>query len=135
MTTLSAQITAPSNVHSTVEHSHVKEMAAVTDEHHACLIDVRGQKERDSDGKIPHAFNVPVDELAGALALSDDDFKAKYGFKKPNKDTPIVTHCWAGMRAQKASDIFIAAGYTHVKSYLGSFKDWSEKENAAAKKE
>ncbi len=118
MTSLSTYVTAPSHVHSTVEHAHVKEMAALIYEHHACLIDVRGQKDRDSDGKIPHAVNIPLDELATALTLGEVDFKAKYGFKKPNKDTPIVTHCWAGQRAHTAQDMFAAAGYTHVKAYV-----------------
>ena len=66
--------------------------------------------------------------LSEECPMLSDEFRKKYNFKKPNKDTPLVTHCWAGMRAYKAQEAFMNAGYTHVKSYPGSYKEWYEHE-------
>lgn len=55
-------------------------------------------------------FAVP--ELSNALALSNEDFQAKYGFAKPAKDSALVTYCMKGGRAEQARNIFQSLGYT-----------------------
>ena len=82
------------------------------------------QSDRNFNGLIVtfHAFSVP--EIDTAFQMDDASFKAKYGFDKPAKDAPIVTHCMVGGRSQKAMKGLEIQGYTNVQSYAGSFKDW-----------
>ena len=47
-------------------------------------------------------------------------------FDKPSKNTSIVTSCKIGGRASRASSTLIDLGYTNVKVYGGSLKDWKE---------
>ena len=80
--------------------------------------------DRNFNGPIVsfHAFSVP--EMDGAFQMDDASFKAKYGFDKPSKEAPIVTHCMVGGRSYKAMKGLENQGYTNVQSYAGSFKDW-----------
>ena len=63
-------------------------------------------------------------ELAEGMALSDDDFAKKFGFSKPSKSDPLVTHCMKGGRAGKAAEALQQLGYNNVQVYMGSFNDW-----------
>ena len=45
-----------------------------------------------------------------------------------NKDQPVIVYCQSGDRATIASSYLKAQGFTKVKAYLGSMKDWLEKE-------
>ncbi|KAJ2353161.1 hypothetical protein IWW50_005734 [Coemansia erecta] len=76
------------------------------------ILDVRGPGEY-SEGHVKGAKNVPVQELDQALQLSAGDFKAKYKFELPAKDsaTGVVVHCMRGTRAQKAAGQLAEAGY------------------------
>ena len=67
---------------------------------------------------------IPLPELDFAFQMDDTSFKAKYGFDKPAKEAPIVTHCMVGGRSSKAMKGLENQGYTNVQSYAGSFKDW-----------
>ena len=90
------------------------------------LIDVRGLEEVKSDGKIPGSQNVPIGEISSAFEMDESSFKSKYEFDKPSKNTSIVTSCKIGGRASRASSTLIDLGYTNVKVYGGSLKDWKE---------
>ncbi len=126
---LPEEVHSPSSKHSKIDNvEHVKAMAKFEDDHHVCiLLDVRGAEERAKDGHIPHSKNLPLDQLETAMQLDEKEFEAKYGFKKPNKETPLVCSCWAGMRGKKAQEALTSAGFTHVKFYEGSYKEWYEK--------
>jgi rhodanese-related sulfurtransferase len=41
--------------------------------------------------------------LADALGLSNDAFKDRYGFEKPDKQDHIVYYCRSGVRAENAA--------------------------------
>ncbi|XP_023330770.1 thiosulfate sulfurtransferase/rhodanese-like domain-containing protein 3 [Eurytemora carolleeae] len=56
------------------------------------IIDVRGHDEFAA-GYIPSSFCLPLPELGEALALSPEDFKAKYNFDLPAKDQEIISTC------------------------------------------
>jgi len=125
---LPKQLTAPTDEHNKIEKlDTIMKMADFDpDEHPVVLVDVRGREERAKDGCIPHSKNVPLDEFPEALKMTDDEFKAKYGFSKPGKSAYIVLSCWSGMRAQKALEILHANGYTHAKFSAGSYKQYYE---------
>ena len=64
--------------------------------------------------------------MESAVALSDDEFKSKYGFDKPSKDCKMVTHCTKGGRATRAQGILQGLGFNNAHVYKGSLNDWRE---------
>lgn len=92
------------------------------------LIDVREPDELKEFGQIPTSFNVPLGEVEKALQLSDEKFKALYGHPKPKQDDYVIFHCKLGKRSQTASETAARLGYTKVHNYVGSWKEWAEKE-------
>lgn len=60
-----------------------------------------------------------------SLNLSEEEFVAKYDFKRTEK--PVVLHCKAGIRARRAYDALREGKYAHLDEvgvYQGSFDDW-----------
>jgi thiosulfate:glutathione sulfurtransferase len=53
-----------------------------------------------------------VPEIKEALQMPAQDFKQKYGFEQPKKDTPLVFACGIGARSRKALDAAIELGFT-----------------------
>lgn len=79
----------------------------------ATLIDVRERDEWET-GHIADALFYPVTRIA-----SDPEIDV-------SADTPIVTYCKAGARADRAADVLRAAGYTDVRAMQGGFEDWRD---------
>lgn len=79
----------------------------------ARLIDVRERDEWDA-GHVEGALFYPVPRIS-----SDPDIDVD-----PN--TPIVTYCKAGARAERAAEVLRAAGYTDVCAMRGGFDDWRD---------
>lgn len=77
----------------------------------ARIIDVRERDEWEA-GHVAGAQFYPVTRIA-----SDPDLDLA-------PDTPIVTYCKAGGRAQRAAEILSAAGFTNVQAMRGGFEDW-----------
>ena len=77
-------------------------------------------------------FSVP--EIEVAFLMDDVTFKDKYGFDKPDKNAPVVTHCLKGGRAGRAAQTLIGQGYANVKVYAGSFLDWQAQGGPVEKK-
>ena len=77
----------------------------------AALIDVRERDEWES-GHVTGALFYPVTRIS-----SDPDVDVA-------PDTPIVTYCKAGARAERAAEVLRAAGYTDVRAMRGGFADW-----------
>ncbi|KAI0229635.1 hypothetical protein LSAT2_019879 [Lamellibrachia satsuma] len=95
------------------------------------LIDVRNPEEV-KDGKIGNAINVPPQEIPKAfVALSDEDFKVKYGEPKPSQEEDIVLYS-----ASRASAFAVAIilknvlKYQKVSVYAGGWMGWSAKHPA-----
>lgn len=80
-------------------------------ENGARLVDVREQSEWDA-GHIAEALLCPLPWIA-----SNPDIEAPL-------DTPLVTYCKAGPRAERAAEILRAAGHTDVRVMRGGFEDW-----------
>ncbi len=88
------------------------------------LIDVREPNEF-SRGHIPSATNIPLGEIGAALALSPEEFKAKYGVEKPAKDDEkVIVYCRSGVRADKARLEAKEHGF-NVYNYKGSWLEWN----------
>ncbi|XP_059092199.1 rhodanese domain-containing protein CG4456-like [Tigriopus californicus] len=86
------------------------------------LVDVRGGDERKAK-RIPGSQHIPLPEMDTAMTLGGEEFKAKYGFAKPEKTTHLVVHCLKGGRAAKAASSLKAQGY-NAEPYSGSMEDW-----------
>ncbi|KAJ2301015.1 hypothetical protein IWW55_000924 [Coemansia sp. RSA 2706] len=77
------------------------------------ILDVRGPGEFEG-GHLKNAHNVPVQGLGLALQMPADEFKEKYHFELPAKDskTGIAVHCMSGKRAEMAAKLLGDAQYT-----------------------
>ncbi len=73
----------------------------------ALVLDVRSAGEY-AQGHIEGAINIPHTELAARLSEIDS-----------NKDRPVVVYCAAGVRAEKAREVMMSAGYKHVYNARG----------------
>lgn len=91
------------------------------------LIDVREPDELKEFGKIPTSFNIPLGEVEKALQMPEDKFKTLYGHAKPKPDDYVIFHCKLGRRSQTASETAVKLGYSNVHNYVGSWKEWAEK--------
>ena len=58
------------------------------------------------------------------MSLDAAAFESKFGFAKPEKSSPLVTHCKMGGRAGRAADALKEMGFTDVQVYTGSMNDW-----------
>lgn len=77
----------------------------------ATLVDVRELDEWQA-GHAADALLHPVSAIAG-----DPDIGL-------SPDTPIVTYCKAGARAERAAELLSAGGYNNVRAMAGGFEDW-----------
>jgi rhodanese-related sulfurtransferase len=76
-----------------------------------CLIDVRTIPEFQ-EKNIETSKNVPLQEFPEAFKLSENDFKMKYGFKKPSNEELVILYCRSGARSSNATKIAEEIGYT-----------------------
>lgn len=105
------------------------------------VIDVREPWELREYGNIPGSINVPcksvhglirvyclfkdtlykllyctlfsaVGQVNGALQLTPDEFKEKYGGVMPSQSQTIVFSCLAGVRSMNALETAVSLGYT-----------------------
>ncbi|XP_016378883.1 thiosulfate sulfurtransferase/rhodanese-like domain-containing protein 3 isoform X1 [Sinocyclocheilus rhinocerous] len=90
------------------------------------VIDVREPWELREYGNIPGSINVPLGQVNGALHLTPDDFKEKYGGVMPSQSQNIVFTCLAGVRSKKALETAVSLGYTKVQHYPGGWQEWAE---------
>lgn len=90
----------------------------------ALLLDVRRPDELKETGRIPGSRNVALQELDEALALTADQFRARYGFSRPSPGDEITVTCRSGRRVQMAVPVLQKHGYENLKLYIGSFLDW-----------
>ncbi|KAG7093142.1 hypothetical protein E1B28_009425 [Marasmius oreades] len=96
------------------------------------LFDVRGPDEVEQ-GMIPSAISIPINTLERSLKMSPEEFKAKYGVPKPEKDQEVTFYCKKGLRSTMASEIAMREGFTNVVNYKGSWIEWVTKENLQVK--
>ncbi|KAL5968751.1 Thiosulfate:glutathione sulfurtransferase [Taenia solium] len=91
----------------------VKTYAAICEEPKGGQIfDVRESEELDADGRFPGAVNIPFGEVDSAFALSEAEFKTKYGVPKPKvTDDNIIFVCKVGKRSLAACKSVEKYGY------------------------
>ena len=71
-----------------------QELTALLSKGTAVLVDVRNPNELKEDGKIPGSHNVALPELTEAFQMSSAEFKEKYGFNLPSKETEnLILSC------------------------------------------
>lgn len=100
-------LTVASCAHPTVGGAAAQ--ALVTDG--AILLDVRSPGEF-SEGHLPGAINVPVQELEATLGTISAD-----------RSRPIIVYCRSGVRSARARALLLEAGYTQVED-LGARSNW-----------
>ena len=64
-----------------------QQLTALLSEGTALLVDVRNPNELKEDGKIPGSYNVALPELSEAFQMASAEFKEKYGFNLPSRQT------------------------------------------------
>jgi len=91
------------------------------------VIDVREPKELAQTGVLPKSLNIPLGEVERAFKFNPNEFKSKYGFDKPSKDSEIIFSCLKGIRSETAANIARQLGYTNVKNYRGGWAEYEQK--------
>jgi len=76
------------------------------------LLDVRSREERASGQYIPHALNIPLDELRTRL----DEIP---------KNKPIYIYCQVGLRGYIALQILTQRGFENIKNLSGGYKTYA----------
>lgn len=76
-------------------------------------------------GSIPASVNLPLSNLEKAFDMDSSDFMRAYGFRKPDKSTPLIFFCKAGVRSSSAMSLAKGKGYAKVRNYPGSYADVS----------
>ncbi len=82
------------------------------------IIDVREPSEWNA-GHIPSATLVPLGEVPQRIAEA-----------VPDRDTPVLVHCAAGVRSARAAAHMAELGYTNVTSLRGAIGDWASRGGA-----
>ena len=95
--------------------------------HNYVIIDVRNVDEINSTGQLSpvvHTLPLPYILQNDAFNLGYEEFEEQFGFPKPELDQTLVFTCKAGIRAMKAAQCAIQAGYTEIVSYGGGSDEW-----------
>ena len=79
-------------------------------------------------GAIPTSMHVALGHVEEALTLDAADFKLLFHHDMPPKDQLVIVYCRSGVRSESARQIALAAGYTNVRNYKGSWLEWESKE-------
>jgi len=77
------------------------------------LLDVREPYEFESEGRIPHAINMPWN--SGVLDT---------GYVRLSADDVIIVYCKSGYRSALASAFLYGKEFEHVYNMVGGFNDW-----------
>lgn len=109
---------APSN--KSLQDFNPKLARKLVNEQGAILLDVRTEAEFKQKS-LKNSHRIGVTDLPSKL----EEVK---NLTKGDKKKPIVVYCAAGVRAAKAKDILLEAGYGNVTN-LGGIDDWIEKED------
>eukprot|EP00091_Calanus_sinicus_P011753 TRINITY_DN2652_c0_g1_i1.p1 TRINITY_DN2652_c0_g1~~TRINITY_DN2652_c0_g1_i1.p1 ORF type:complete len:226 (-),score=61.14 TRINITY_DN2652_c0_g1_i1:37-714(-) len=100
-------------------------LSILLEENRIVLVDVRNSSELVNPGKIPGSFNIPLYEIPEAFSLEPEQFLEKYKFQLPAKDAQnVVLTCRSGRRVKIAIRRLEPLGFTQLRSYDGSFRDW-----------
>ncbi|XP_013164491.1 PREDICTED: thiosulfate sulfurtransferase/rhodanese-like domain-containing protein 3 isoform X2 [Papilio xuthus] len=106
-----------------------EDMLKVIQQPEKVIIDVRNIDEIKATGKIPSSINIPLGEVQNVLtSMSDDEFKKNFQRSKPTSSDELIFYCQSGRRSSEALDKALKLGYSNSKTYLGSWNDWSSRQ-------
>eukprot|EP00877_Chromochloris_zofingiensis_P006273 jgi/Chrzof1/189/Cz01g06130.t1 len=88
------------------------------------VLDVRRHDERTLYGSINGTLHVPVDELASALQLPADEFRAHYHFDQPAQEDVVIFMDRTNKKSYWAAQIARDAGWRHVYVYRAGVYGW-----------
>ncbi|KAL7647926.1 UNVERIFIED_CONTAM: hypothetical protein RMT77_001536 [Armadillidium vulgare] len=89
------------------------------------LIDIRKPEEIRHSGKLPGAYNIPLDEIEAALQMDNETFYDQYVIPSFHcTENKVVIYCRSGRRVSLATEIFQKFGLANILFYRGSFQDW-----------
>ena len=58
------------------------------------LVDVRNPNELQEDGQITGSYNIALPEVSAAFQLEAGEFRSKYGFDMPSKESEnLIISC------------------------------------------
>jgi len=89
------------------------------------LIDVREPSEYAA-GHIETAYNVPIKKCLAFLSRPANEWEKQFNFPKPPPDKCLIFYCHRGLRSAVAAGYAQHLGYKNVKSYRGSWAEWSQ---------
>ena len=70
------------------------QLTALMEDTSLILLDVRNVNELEEQGRIPGSVNIPLPEISVAFRMSREEFRQKYGFDLPDKETEsLVLTC------------------------------------------
>ena len=70
------------------------QLTALMEDTTLILLDVRNVNELEEQGRIPGSVNIPLPEISVAFRMSREEFRQKYGFDLPDKETEsLVITC------------------------------------------
>ncbi|HEX6323712.1 MAG TPA: sulfurtransferase [Vicinamibacterales bacterium] len=115
-----------------------KDVALRLESPDAVMLDTRSDDEYTGrvaraarGGAIPGAVHVEwTRNLAEDGAFkSDDDLRAMYEAAGVTPDREVITYCQGGYRAAHGYLALRALGYPKVRNYLGSWKEWGDRQD------
>lgn len=91
-------------------------------------------EEADSARQDPKALVLDVREpdeyeqgaIPGALHIARGQLESNIESRVPDRDTPLIVHCAAGVRSAFAAQTLEQLGYTDVVSVAGGFNKWKD---------
>ncbi|MEY2666702.1 MAG: hypothetical protein RLZZ384_873 [Pseudomonadota bacterium] len=90
------------------------EAAAMQNERHAVIVDVRETDEWNA-GHIAGAIHIPLSDVKNRVTELE-----KY------KDSPVITQCRSGARSAKAAEVLKNAGFSAVYNLDGGINAWQK---------
>ncbi|XP_013139080.1 PREDICTED: putative thiosulfate sulfurtransferase, mitochondrial isoform X2 [Papilio polytes] len=106
-----------------------EDMLKVIHQPEKVIIDVRNMDEIKATGKIPSSINIPLGQVQNVLtSMSEDEFKKNFQRSKPTSSDELIFYCQSGRRSSEALDKALKLGYSNSKTYLGSWNDWSSRQ-------
>lgn len=115
-----------------------KDVALRLETPEAVILDTRSDDEYSGrvaraarGGAIPGAVHVEWTRnlAADGTLKTADDLRAMYESAGVTPDKEVITYCQGGYRAAHAYLALRTIGYPHVRNYLGSWKEWGDRED------
>ena len=79
------------------------QLTALMEDTTLILLDVRNVNELEEQGRIPGSVNIPLPEISVAFRMSREEFRQKYGFDLPDKETEslVLTCRWQSSKRKE----------------------------------